>query len=147
MTIDQISIFLENRYGKLNQVLGLLADAGIGIIAANVADTSEFGIMRMIVSDPARAYAILRENNVSAHVAGVLAVEVAPHPDSFRRTVEQFTAAGLSIEYMYCFSICSRAILIARINDVEGVREVVVRGNMKYLSTGDLNELHNKQAR
>lgn len=141
MLIDQISIFLENRYGKLNEVLGLLADAGIGIIAANVADTSEFGIMRMIVSDPQRACGILRENNVSAHMAEVLAVSVDAQPGSFRRTVSLFTKAGLSIEYMYCFSICSRAVLIVRINDVEGVREVVERNDLKYLCTGDLKEL------
>ncbi len=146
MMIDQISIFLENRYGKLNEVLGLLSDAGINIIAANVADTSEFGIMRMIVSDPELAYSILRENNVSAHKAEVLAISVPARTGSFRTAVEQFTRAGLSIEYMYCFSICSQAILIARINDVEGIREVVIRNNMKYMGTSDLNELHKKQA-
>ena len=141
MTINQISIFLENRYGKLNEVLGLLADAGINIIAANVADTSEFGIMRMIVSDPEKAYTILRENNVSACVAPVLAVEMSALPGSFRQTIAHFTKAGLSIEYMYSFSMCGKAILIVRINDTEGAREVVRRQNLNCLNESDLAKL------
>lgn len=138
MTINQISIFLENKYGKLNEVLGLLADAGINIIAANVADTSEFGIMRIIVSDPERAYAILRENNVSAHMVAVLAIAMPAVPGSFRTTIAHFTKAGLSIEYMYSFSMCGRAILIVRINDTEGAREVVSRQNLECLRESDL---------
>ncbi|GHU15158.1 hypothetical protein FACS189441_6440 [Betaproteobacteria bacterium] len=65
MTINQISIFLENKYGKLSEILSLLGKEHIRIIAATIADTSEFGIMRIIVSDPQKAYAILKENNVS----------------------------------------------------------------------------------
>ena len=64
MTVNQISIFLENKYGKLSEILALLAEERIRIIAATVADTSEYGILRIIVSDPQKAYKILKENNV-----------------------------------------------------------------------------------
>ena len=62
MTVNQISIFLENKYGKLSEILALLAEERIRIIAATVADTSEYGILRIIVSDPQKAYKILKEN-------------------------------------------------------------------------------------
>ena len=62
MTINQISIFLENKYGKLSEILGLLAKENIRIIAATVADTSEYGILRIIVSAPQRAYNILKND-------------------------------------------------------------------------------------
>ena len=65
MTVNQISIFLENKYGKLSEILALLAEEKIRIIAATVADTSEYGILRIIVSDPQKAYKILKGNNVS----------------------------------------------------------------------------------
>ena len=68
MTVNQISIFLENKYGKLSEILALLAEERIRIIAATVADTSEYGILRIIVSDPQKAYKILKENNVSANL-------------------------------------------------------------------------------
>ena len=68
MTVNQISIFLENKYGKLSEILALLAEEKIRIIAATVADTSEYGILRIIVSDPQKAYKILKGNNVSANL-------------------------------------------------------------------------------
>ena len=73
MTVNQISIFLENKYGKLSEILALLAEEKIRIIAATVADTSEYGILRIIVSDPQKAYKILKGNNVSANLTDVLA--------------------------------------------------------------------------
>ena len=74
MTVNQISIFLENKYGKLSEILALLAEEKIRIIAATVADTSEYGILRIIVSDPQKAYKILKGNNVSANLTDVQAV-------------------------------------------------------------------------
>ena len=74
MTVNQISIFLENKYGKLSEILALLAEEKIRIIAATVADTSEYGILRIIVSDPQKAYKILKGNNVSANLTDVLAI-------------------------------------------------------------------------
>lgn len=141
MTVHQISIFLENKYGKLNQVLSLLADADIRIIAATVADTTEFGIMRMIVSDPQRAYTILKENNVSTNLTDVLAIVTDSCAGSFANVLNQFTKAGLNIEYMYCFSIKEKSILILRTNNRESAREVIRRQNMSHICESDLINL------
>ncbi|MDH6304779.1 hypothetical protein M2459_001516 [Parabacteroides sp. PF5-5] len=138
MTVHQISIFLENKYGKLSQILAALAEENIRIIAATIADTSEFGIMRMIVSDPQKAHQILKENNVSVNLTDVLAIVAKSTAGNFAETLAHFTNAGISIEYMYCFSINGKAILILRTNNREAAREVIRRQNLEYLCESDL---------
>ncbi|MBE6300994.1 MAG: acetolactate synthase [Parabacteroides distasonis] len=141
MTINQISIFLENKYGKLSENLTLLAEENIRIIAATVADTSEYGILRMIVSDPQKAYKILKNNNVTANLTDVLAIVTQSSAGSFSDTLSMFTKAGLSIEYMYCFSIKGKSILILRTNNREAAREVIRRQNLEYINESDLINL------
>ncbi|MDR2969585.1 MAG: ACT domain-containing protein [Tannerellaceae bacterium] len=141
MTIHQISIFLENKYGTLNEILSLLADADIRIIAATVADTAEFGIMRMIVSDPQKACTILKENNVSAYLSDVMAIVTDASADSLANVLKEFTKAGLNIEYMYCFSVKEKSILVVRTGNRESAREVVRRKNFSYISENDLINL------
>ena len=137
MTVNQISIFLENKYGKLSEILALLAEERIRIIAA----TSEYGILRIIVSDPQKAYKILKENNVSANLTDVLAIVTSSCAGSFANTLSYFTKAGISIEYMYCFSIREKAILILRTNNRESAREVIRRQNLEYICESDLIKL------
>ena len=138
MTVNQISIFLENKYGKLSEILALLAEERIRIIAAT---TSEYGILRIIVSDPQKAYKILKENNVSANLTDVLAIVTSSCAGSFANTLSYFTKAGISIEYMYCFSIREKAILILRTNNRESAREVIRRQNLEYICESDLIKL------
>ena len=141
MTINQISIFLENKYGKLSEILALLSEAQIRIIAATVADTSEFGILRIIVSDPQKAYTLLKSNNVSANLTEVLAIATGACAGSFAQTLSYFTKAGLSIEYMYCFSSKEKSILILRTNNREAAREVIRRQNLEYIDESDLMKI------
>lgn len=138
MTVNQISIFLENKYGKLCEILELLSAANIRIIAATVADTSEYGILRIIVSDPERAYEVLKSNNVSANLTDVLAIATDSNASSFAQTLSYFTKAGVSIEYMYCFSLNGKSILILRTNNRNAAREVIRRQNIEYIHEADL---------
>ena len=94
MTVNQISIFLENKYGKLSEILALLAEERIRIIAATVADTSEYGILRIIVSDPQKAYKILKENNVSANLTDVLAIVTSSCAGKFCQYIILFHESG-----------------------------------------------------
>jgi len=141
MTVNQISIFLENKYGKLCESLSLLAKENIRIIAATVADTSEYGILRIIVSEPQKAYKILKNNNVSANLTEVNAIVTHSAAGSFTETLSYFTKAGLSIEYMYCFSINGKAILILKTNNKDITREVIRRQNLEYICESDLSKL------
>lgn len=138
MTVNQISIFLENKYGKLCEILELLSAANIRIIAATVADTSEYGILRIIVSDPERAYEVLKNNNVSANLTDVLAIATDSNASTFAQTLSYFTKAGVSIEYMYCFSLNGKSILILRTNNRNAAREVIRRQNIEYIHEADL---------
>jgi hypothetical protein len=141
MTIHQISVFIENKYGKLCEILALLADEQIRIIAATVADTSEYGILRLIVSEPQKAFQILNGNHVAAHLTDVLAIVTPSSAETFVQTLCVFTQSGISIEYMYCFSLKEKSILILRTNNREAAREVIRRQNMEYLCENDLISL------
>lgn len=141
MTVNQISVFLENKYGKLSEILALLAKEDIRIIAATVADTSEYGILRIIAGDPQKAYKTLKSNNVSANLTEVLAIAGGSDAGSFAETLACFTKAGLSIEYMYCFSLSGKSILILRTNNREAAREVIRRQSLEYISESDLLKL------
>jgi len=128
MTINQISIFLENKFGKLNEILSILNKENIRIIAATVADTSDYGILRIITSDQQKAYNLLQEKHVSANLSEVIAIETDPVIGKFAETIELFTQAGISIEYMYCFSINRKAMLVLCTRNLETAFEVI-RGN------------------
>jgi len=137
MTVQQISIFLENKFGKLSEILSLLGREKIRIIAATVADTSEFGILRMIVSDTPKAYNILKENNVSASLSEVLAISVSSSVETFASTLNLFTEAGLSIEYMYCFSVKEQSFLILKVNDREVALKVIKINKIVCITEND----------
>jgi len=138
MTINQISIFLENKYGKLNELLTLLSKENIRIIAATVADTTEFGILRMIVSDPQKAYRLLKDNNVNASLSEVLAIAMSSTIAGFADVMAHFTKAGLSIEYMYCFSTKENSVLILRTNNRESALDVIRKQNIHYITENQL---------
>ena len=105
MTVNQISIFLENKYGKLSEILALLAEEKIRIIAATVADTSEYGILRIIVSDPQKAYKILKGNNVSANLTDVLAIVTNSCAGSFAQTYKvRYNNVLLSVSFLREYS-------------------------------------------
>ena len=141
MTIHQISVFLENKSGKLNEILALLGRENIRIIAATVADTSEFGILRMIVSDVQKAHNLLKSNKVSANISEVSAITTESTAESFASTLQMFTNAGLSIEYMYCFSVKDKLFLILRVNNREVAHEVIRRNNIEYITEKELISL------
>ena len=141
MTVNQISIFVENKYGKLCEILALLANENIHIIAATVADTSEYGILRLIVTESEKAYKILKNNNVSANLTDVLAITTGSSADCFATTLNYFTYSGISIEYMYCFSLKEKSVIILRTNNREAAREVIRRHDLDYICESDLVNL------
>jgi len=141
MTINQISIFLENKYGKLNELLTLLGNENIRIIAATVADTTEFGILRMIVSNPKKAYQLLKDNNVNANLSEVLAIITDSSAKTFASTLNLFTKAGLSIEYMYCFSAKEKSVLVLRTNNRDSALDVIRDQNLDCITENNLMNL------
>lgn len=141
MIVHQLSIFLENKFGKLSELLALLGSENIRIIAATVADTSEFGILRLIVSDPEKAYAIFQERGVGANMTEVLAIKSDAEAGRFAQIISLFTQAGVSIEYMYCFSLDKQSIMIIRTNNKEAAFEVIRKHQIDHVNACDLINL------
>lgn len=141
MTINQISVFVENKFGRLNEILSFLSKENIRIIAATVADTTEYGILRLITTNQHKAFQLLKAQGVSANLSDVLAVKVDSTIGKFTETIELFTKAGISIEYMYCFSVNSEAVMILRPNNLEAAHEVIRRNNLNCLTESELNGL------
>ena len=141
MTIQQISVFLENKLGRLNEILSLIAKENIRIVAGTVSDTTEFGILRIITSNPHRAYQTLKNNKISANLSEVFAIVTEPEAGKFAEKMNDFTHAGINIEYMYCFSIKEKALMIIRTNNVEATREVIRKKDIEYINEAELSEI------
>ncbi len=138
MTIRQLSVFLENKTGYLNQMLAVLAEFNINIIALTVADTSDYGIVRMIVSDPAKALEVLRERQFTVRMHDILSLEMDPEPGSMAKILDLFTADDICIEYVYAFSFGSKSIVILRTDNREKSIEVILKNNLKSIRESDL---------
>ena len=119
MRIRQISIFLENKPGQLSAVCQALADAGVNIATLSLADTSDFGIVRMIVDDHDKAKAVLAEKGHVANVREVIAVCVPDRPGGMAEVMHVLDAAGANIEYSYAFAFHEgeKAVLVFRFDD------------------------------
>lgn len=100
----QISVFLENQAGRLSHVTRVLGDAGINIRALSIADTSDFGILRLIVNDPEKAYKILKEANFTVSATEVIAVQIPDSPGGLAAVLEQME--NINIEYLLPLEDC-----------------------------------------
>jgi hypothetical protein len=138
MTIRQLSVFLENKTGHLNQVLSVLTKNNINIIALTVADSSDYGIMRAIVSEPEKALKALREEHFTVRVHDILSLEMDAAPGSMSHILDLFTAADICIEYVYAFSFGSKSILIVRTDNSEKAIEVINDNGLKTISEGEI---------
>lgn len=138
MTIRQLSVFLENKTGYLNQVLAVLAKHNINIIALTVADTSDYGILRAIVSEPEKALEALRSEQFTVRVHDILSLEMDAAPGSMSHILDLFTAADICIEYVYAFSFGSKSILVFRTNNREKALEVIKSNKLKSIRETDL---------
>lgn len=104
MIIQQISVFVENKPGTLAEVLDVLKAHSINLRAITVADTADFGILRMIVNEPGKAEGILRQAGFTVKITPVLSIILEDTPGNLHEKVQQLSAAGINIEYMYAFS-------------------------------------------
>ncbi|SHE40923.1 ACT domain protein [Caldanaerobius fijiensis DSM 17918] len=103
MLVKQVSVFLENKPGRLADITRLLGDNGIDISALSLADTTNFGILRIIVNDPDRAVRIIKENGFTVKTTEVLAVEVEDRPGGLAKVLKILEEQNVSIEYAYSF--------------------------------------------
>jgi hypothetical protein len=135
MKVEQISIFLENKPGGLENVTRILRDANINIRTLAVADTSDFGIIRLIVDHVADANRVLKENGYTISRTNVVAVEVPDQPGGLHSILEVLAKAGINIEYMYAFVERSgqNAVMLFRFDDSDAAIDVLLKNNKTVL--------------
>ena len=133
MTVHQISIFVENKSGTLLRVLDLFKDAGIQLIASTISDTVEYGIYRVICSDPSKAYEVLKAAGISASMSEVFAITLDNQPGRAADAVRVLSQAGIGISYLYSFLLGGKGILVFRTDDAERTSEVILRERLASL--------------
>ena len=138
MTIQQLSIFIENRSGTLVNVLQVLKNAHVQIVASTIADTAEYCIYRVICTEPQRAFDALKEAGVAVALSEVFALELDNEPGCAAEAVRTISDAGISIVYLYSFLFYGKGILIFRTDNVDEARQIIKANGMKYLTEGDL---------
>lgn len=140
MTITQLSVFLENKAGTLDDMLDTLRQADIQLIAITIADTVEYGICRIICSEPAKAYRVLKDANVAVTKSDVFALEVENRPGGAAKAISTISAEGIGISYLYSFIVRDRCLLIFRTDDTEKTREVIRRSGLASIDDSALAE-------
>lgn len=143
MKVQQISIFLENRAGRLNAVIGAIGKAGINIRALSLADTSDFGILRLIVDKPEEAGKILRENHFTYNVTDVVGIEIPDNPGGLAGVLGILQSKGVNVEYMYAFveKKTDKAIVIFRFENIDTVIDELAGKGLHVLTREELLRL------
>ena len=143
MKIKQISVFLENRSGRLAGVLGILSGVGANIRALSLADTNDFGILRLIVDKPEESLAALKAANFTVRSTDVLAVEVPDRPGGLQSILQVLSGADVNVEYMYAFVTrkTEKAVVIFRFEDADDALSALKAAGVSVLDADTVHEL------
>ncbi len=141
MTVQQLSVFIENKSGTLVKVLKLLKQEGIQLIASTIADTAEYGICRIICSEPERAYNVLKNAGVAVSLCEVFAIELDDEPGRAADAIEIFANEGISIAYLYSFLLGGKGVLIFRTDNPEKASKAIQDNGLKFIVEKDLSKL------
>ena len=143
MFIKQISVFLENNSGRLARATEVLADVKIDIRALSIADTTDFGILRLIVNDPDKAYLALKEAGFTVMTTSVIAIAIDDKSGGLHHCLQILSAANIGIEYMYAFcgKAIDKAIVVIRADDNEKAQIVLEKNDMPVLPFEKVEEI------
>ena len=135
MKVEQISVFLENKSGRLADVASVLASADVNIRALSLADTTDFGILRLIVNDTEKAKQVLKNNGFTVGKTEVIGVEVADKPGGLAEILNVMKENTINVEYMYAFlqKSANKAIIIFRFDELEKAIDVLQKAGIKIL--------------
>ena len=141
MLIKQLSVFLEDRSGRLTELTRILAENDVNITALSVAETADYGIVRMVVGRPELAKKVLEKAGFSIGLTDVVCVNMPEKPGSLYRILEILTDEKINIDYMYAFSKNAVALAVIRAADVAQVIEVLQQHRLQLLSQSDIYQL------
>ncbi len=143
MTINQLSIFVENKAGTVAEITKSIAGAGVSIRALSVADTQEFGILRLIVSDVEKAKAALHENDCVVSVTKVIGVEIPDVAGGLSSVLELMSENSINVEYLYAFITISgqHAYVVLRVEDNDKAAKILKENGVKLVTQADIDSL------
>ncbi len=141
MYVKQISVFVENRFGRMADIIDALAQNEIDISALSLADTSEFGVLRLIVDKPELAVDVLKNEGVIVKLSDVLAIAIDDAPGGLAKALKVLTEANVTIEYMYAFvgKADGKAMTVIRVDDEAKAAEALKNGGVTLLTTEDIS--------
>jgi hypothetical protein len=140
MKLPQLSVFLENRPGSLMEPLKVLADADINLVSISLADTEQFGILRLVLKDWEFAKSVLEKDGWVVNVSDVVAVDVDDQPGGLVKMLDILAEAGINIEYMYAFALRRnvKAVLLFRFEDPDAAIEVLEKAGIGVIQEAEL---------
>ncbi len=141
MSVNQVSVFLENKPGTLDKLTSVLVKGGINIRALSLADTNDFGIVRMIVNDVYEATNVLKEENFVAKFTPVLVYAISDETGGLNKLLKSFTEAEVNIEYMYAFAGKKHAYMIFRVADTKKAEKLLSSKGLKSLTQEEISEV------
>ena len=141
MTIDQLSVFVENKPGKLAEALEILAESKIDMRALSLADTADFGILRIIVDKPQQAFDVLQNAGYLVKINQVIPVEISDRPGGFAEIMRFLSDAGVDVEYTYAFIArgLDKAYVILRVTDNDIAIKTLTDNGIRLLVKEDLD--------
>jgi hypothetical protein len=142
MIIKQLTVFLENKTGRLNEVSQLLGNSGINMSAMTLADTTEFGILRMIVSEPEKALSILKDSEFSARLTDVICLSSPNEPGALARALDILSGESVFIEYLYAYSMDNKsANIVLKTDNIQKCIEVLQKHKMELVSASEMYKI------
>jgi len=141
MKAKQLSIFLENKSGRLTEVTEVLGESGVNLSAMSIADNSDFGILRCIVSDPEKAYKVLKEHHFAVKITDVIGFVCPNVSGSLAVVLKHLSERGIFIEYMYSFANGNVAHVIIRPTDLDACEKVLEEKKVELMAASELYEL------
>ena len=142
MFAKQLTVFIENRSGRLSEVLGVLNQNGVNILSMSLADTTDFGLLRLIVDNPSLGKEKLTENGFSSLLSDVSIIEIPHKVGSLQELLRNIDANGVNIEYMYGLSIeSSKAYVVLKASNTEKLETILAGNGIRTISTEELANL------
>jgi hypothetical protein len=141
MTIHQLSVFLENKSGRLTEVLEALGGENIKITALSIADTSEFGILRMIVSNPLKAKELLKSRSFTVNLTEVISIMAPNEAKYYAKALKILSDLDISIEYTYAFSVGEKSVIILRCSNSDEAIRALKAHELELMRASDLYKL------
>ena len=140
MAVKQVSIFIENETGRLTKLTKILADAGVDLNAATIAETGEYGILRCIVQDPERTCKVLSEHGFMASVSDAIAVAIDNKPGGLHYVLDLLSGANICVKYIYSTiqSIKGEAVIVMKVSDQESAEKILGEAGVKLCDTEEL---------